>query len=358
MGLIRELGGGQGYLKAGFLGFQGSGKTWTAVSLALGVRRHFGLTGPIAFFDTESGSEYVAPRILAETGKNIVGVRSQTLDDLIETTREAEAAGPDGVSVLIADSMTHVWREVCAAYLKRVNEVAKARNKPTRTRMEFQDWAPIKERWKVWTDLYLNTRLHIIIAGRAGYEYDFEEREDGSGKDLLKTGIKMKTEGEFGFEPSLLTEMERIQAREDGGKLKKVFVRRASVLKDRFGLMDASQCDNPGFDFFLPHVQALTPGAHAPVDTEVRTDLGIGDDGDSAFRTERRLRVILCEKIQAAIVERWPGQTASEKKAKSAALKAASGTTSWTEVETKMDSEALKRVLETIEAMPAEVANA
>ena len=40
-----------------------------------------------------------------------------------------------------------------------------------------------------------------MIAGRAGYDYDYEQREDGTGKDLVKTGIKMKTEGEFGFEP-------------------------------------------------------------------------------------------------------------------------------------------------------------
>jgi hypothetical protein len=47
------------------------------------------------------------------------------------------------------------------------------------------------------------------LCGRAGYEYDHEENEDG-GKDLIKIGTKMKAEGEFGFEPSLVIEMERL----------------------------------------------------------------------------------------------------------------------------------------------------
>jgi hypothetical protein len=52
-----------GHLKAGFLGFAKSGKTHTAVELALGTRDFLKLTGPIAMFDTERGSEYWAPRV-------------------------------------------------------------------------------------------------------------------------------------------------------------------------------------------------------------------------------------------------------------------------------------------------------
>ena len=33
-----------------------------------------------------------------------------------------------------------------------------------------------------WADKYLNAPLHIIIAGRAGYEYDMEEDVPGSGR--------------------------------------------------------------------------------------------------------------------------------------------------------------------------------
>ena len=50
---LQSLGKGQGYLKAGFLGFPKSGKTFTSFRLAFGVRKHFGLKGRIAMFDTE-----------------------------------------------------------------------------------------------------------------------------------------------------------------------------------------------------------------------------------------------------------------------------------------------------------------
>jgi hypothetical protein len=43
----------------------------------------------------------------------------------------------------------------------------------------------------------------VIICGRAGYEYDYFEDDEGK-KQLEKTGIKMKAETEMGFEPSLL----------------------------------------------------------------------------------------------------------------------------------------------------------
>lgn len=327
---VEEFGGGQGWLKGGFLGFAGSGKTVTATKLAIGVRAAFGLEGPIAMFDTEGGSEYVAPTVLKATGKRLVGKRSRSLDDLIAMTNYCVA---NGVSVMIADSVTHVWREVCDAYLKQVNARRAKKNLGIQTKLEFQDWGPIKAKWTIWTDLYLNSPLHIVICGRAGYEYDFEQREDGSGKDLVKTGIKMKTEGEFGFEPSLLVEMERVQKVDPNGKLSKVFVRRATVLKDRFDVIDGEQADDPDYPFFAPHVQMLVPGAHAPVDTEARTDLAIGDDGDSAWKHEQRQRVILCEEIQGELLRAWPGQTAAEKASKAEAIEAAFGTRSWTKVE-------------------------
>jgi hypothetical protein len=349
MTLLQTLGTGQGYLKAGFLGFPKSGKTWTAMLLAAGTRDFFKLDGPIAMFDTEGGAEYVAPEIRKRTDRDLIGTRSRALDDLIAMTRECEAAG---VSVLIADSMTHVWRETCDSYLKQLNDRNARTNRSPQMRLEFQDWNPIKAKWGIWTDLYLNSRLHIVICGRAGYDWDFEENESTGKKELVKTGVKMKTEGEFGFEPSLLVEMERVQARE-GSKLTKEWTHRATVLGDRFDAIDGQSCEDPTFEFFRTHVERLTPGAHAPVNTETKSDYGITDDGADNFTRERKARVILCEKIQAALVERWPGQSTAEKKAKVAALKDAFGTASWTEVETRIKSDELKAGLARIESTPA-----
>lgn len=345
MSLIEALDTGQGYLKAGFLGFQKSGKTWTSAILACGVKNHLKLDGPIVMFDTEGGSGYIAGLVQEKTGTRLAGKRSRSFDELLAVAHEAEHAG---ASVFIADSMTHVWRELCAAHLKGINEVRRSKGQGPRTRLEFQDWNPIKEKWARWTDWYLNSKMHVVICGRAGYEYDMEEREDGSGKDLVKTGIKMKTEGEFGFEPSLLIEMERVQLLGD----KTTLVHRATVIGDRFGAMDAAQADNPDFSFFLPHVSRLTPGAHAPIDVAVKSDPGIGEDGDAEWGRERKARVILCEEIQGELLRAWPGQTAAEKKAKVEAIERAFGTRSWTAVES-LNSETLRVGLETMREIVA-----
>ena len=66
MSILQELVEEQGYFKAGLLGLAGSGKTFTAVEMALFVRKYFGLDGPIGFFDTETGSAYVRPRWLRD----------------------------------------------------------------------------------------------------------------------------------------------------------------------------------------------------------------------------------------------------------------------------------------------------
>jgi hypothetical protein len=345
MSLLTTLGTGQGFLKAGFLGFQKSGKTYTAVELALGVREFFKLPGPIAMFDTEGGSEYVAPRIERATGTALIGCRSRSFDDMVRFGEECVHAG---VAVAIVDSVTHTWRELCDAYLKQVNERrarhAKERGwtfKPQRS-LEFQDWGTVKGLWNDrWTQFYLNAPLHIVIAGRAGYEYDFEETNDGK-RELVKTGVKMRTEAEFGFEPSLLVEMERTQTPTGTGGF--TIHRTATVIGDRFGVLDGKTRVDPTFKFFLPHIKLLTPGAHAPVDTAVKTDAGVDEDGGDAWARERKTRTILAEEIQGELVNAYPGQTAAEKKAKADLLAAFFGTRSWTAVE-GMDSGRLRHGL-------------
>src|SRR5262249_27529377 len=149
------------------------------------------------------------------------------------------------VSVALVDSITHPWRELCDAYLASVNEKRKQFGKRAQMRLEFQDWNVLKPRWAKWTDFYLNSPLHVIICGRAGWEYESQDRDDGSGKkEQVKSGIKMKTESEFGFEPSLLVEMQREQDIDGDHRI----VRNAIVLGDRFSVIDGKKGTFPSTD--------------------------------------------------------------------------------------------------------------
>lgn len=345
--ILQTLGTGQGYLKAGFLGFPKSGKTYTATDVAIGTYKFFGNAGRIIMFDTEGGSEYIAHRVRQGTGQELIGVKSRSFADLMAVAKETRTD-----DILLADSITHPWRELCDAHLARINQALERRgSKKRRYKLEFQDWGPIKAEWDKWTTFYLNSKVHIIICGRAGYEYDMEKSEDDNGnekKELVKVGTKMKTESEFGFEPSLLVEM----FRDDSPEGKKANARLAVIRGDRFDIIDGKVFKNPTFKDFLPHIQMLKPGAHTAIDTELKSDTGVTDEGDIEWQREKRTRVILCEEIQGIIVSVYPGQTAAEKQAKGQLLFDAFGTRSWTAVE-NMNSDDLRHGMERIKTILA-----
>lgn len=351
---MKELGTEVGHLKAGFLGFQGSGKTFTATELAIGTKKHFKLPGPIGFLDTEASAQYIAPKVLKATGQKPIGGQSRSLSDAVDFMR---ICIKDGISVAIIDSVTHLWREVCKSYVTQRNDARTRLNKPTDNRIEFQEWGTIKDKWATFSDLFLNGPLHVIICGRAGYEYDYQERDDDSGKkDLIKTGIRMKTEGEFGFEPSLVVQMERIDTG-DRGKPTGQYVRRATVIKDRFGVIDGMECDNPTFDFFAPYVRLLTPGAHVAVDTERQTDMGVDESGTAEWQREKRHRVIAFENFSGILTKEWPGQGAQEKLARQEVVFKVLGTRSISEVESTNSGKLKEAILAlpvAIEAYKAE----
>lgn len=334
-----------GYLKAGFLGFAGSGKTLTSVLLAAAVRETLGHPGPVAFFDTESGAAYVKDHITTLTGQRPLIKRARSFDDLVAF---GKACVDSNVSVAIVDSITHPWRELCDSYLQQKNDARKAAERgPALKKLEFQDWNVIKPRWAQWTDFFINSPLSIIICGRAGWEYEMERDEETGRKELNKVGIKMKTEGEFGFEPSLLVEMELEQTLRAGSVVPDI-ARHATVLKDRFTVLDGKAVSFASVPFtpeglqkayesvkkfFLPHISLLVPGASNRVDTSRQSEFQIDETGEAQMMRERREREILAEEIQAEIVATYPGQSAVEKQAKVEVLKEAFDTGSWTKVE-------------------------
>ena len=331
---------GVGYLKAGFYGFQGSGKTHTATVLALGLRKQLKLKGPIAMFDTEGGAQYIGPWVKKETGKDLLGVQSRAFDDVLEFM---EICLRKKVSVAIVDSATHLWKELVESYLTQLNQALQAAGKLGRSSLELRDWGPLKEKWGKFPTRMLTIPLHFIVLGRAGYEWDMELNEESGRRELRKTGTKMKAEGEFGHEPGLLIEMEQIRV-SDQSNGKSAITHRATILKDRFRAMDGMQQDNPDYKFFMPHTSMLTKGAVATVDMSRTTEHGVDVAGDANWQREKRQRDILREKIQNEMVKRFPGQTQGDKRAKIWILEKSAGTNSWIELET-FNSGRLENVL-------------
>jgi hypothetical protein len=323
-GLFSEAVNTQARLKMGVLGFAGAGKTFTSTTVAIGLIQYAREKGlpegdkPAYFLDTETGSDWVQP-IFVKAGIKLRTAKSRAFKDLVAAVREAEAQG----SVLIIDSISHFWREFTEAYMKRKN----------RSRLEFADWNYLKPEWGKFTDAFVNSNLHIIMAGRAGFEYDYFTDSDGK-KQLEKTGIKMKAETELGYEPSLLVLMERDMDMET----KEVF-RVANVLKDRSDLLDGKAFKNPGFDVFKPHIEYLNMGGvQMGVDlSRTSEDMIDGNEGPgkSTWKYEQEQREIEIEKIEALFAEHGLSGQSKEGKSKIVGLlKKHFETTSWKELGT------------------------
>ena len=124
MTLLQPLGRQPRYLKAGFLGFGGSGKTWTAAELCIGLHRYFELKTPIGAFDTEGGIAAQRDRIASNTGVDVLGATSRSFDELLQFTEEVSQAG---IEVVLIDSITHVWRRLCQDKLRAVNNALRER---------------------------------------------------------------------------------------------------------------------------------------------------------------------------------------------------------------------------------------
>jgi hypothetical protein len=315
------------------MGKQGAGKSKTAGKVAIGLVQYLKSNGisyagkPVAFFDTETGSDYLIPDFEA-AGVPLMQAKTKTLADLIDAIDWAER----NASVLIIDSITHPYREMIAAYLKKKN----------RTFLQIDDWNYLKGDygWTQFTKRYINSKLHIIMCGRAGD--DLEQYTDEQGKrQLEKVGVKMKTEAETGFEPSLLVLMELIERNErNRGQRQRTFINRATVVKDRWDKINGDQFDDPDFREFLPHVELLALGGE---------HVGVRDTGDSQriLKTEKRdwqpvQRDIVLDEIQSLIVLHIPGQAAADKQRKIQLVRTHFGAV-WTELEKVMPLEKLRQ---------------
>jgi len=252
------------YFKMGIQGEAGSGKSYTMAKVAAGLHRFVKSEKPIVLFDTENTGGFIVPRF--NEAKIEVRVRqSRSLTDLSKAMDFCES-GEAGI--LLIDSITHIWDN----FLKAFKE-AKGRNF-----IQFQDWGELKPTWKEqFSDRMVLAPYHIIFTGRQGDVYQYEVDEGSGRRELVKTGIKMRTEKETPYEPDLLVLMERYESLL--GK-EKVIYRNATVLKDRAAVIDGKVFKNPGFKDFKPSIEFVMQN---------KSEKGVvvpGDDRDLVQRSE------------------------------------------------------------------------
>jgi hypothetical protein len=326
-------------LKALFMGGPGSGKTWTACEVAIGLvgtMREAGLpqaSKPVYFLDSDGGSDWVIARF-RKAGIKLRVAKTKSFADLLPCILDAEKNG----SVLIIDGVSSFADEFEATYT-----VKKKRDRG----LEFADHAYLKREWRQkFVEPFLNAELHVIACGRAGFEYDTYTDEMGK-KQIEKAGVKVKAIDNFTYEPSLVVLMENMPSETAGAKSKRTrsVSHRATVLKDRRAdekTLNGKTFPNPTYKTFLPHIAALSLGeqGHSGVDTS-RTSSHI-IEAERNRESDRLQKEIVLEEIQGLLVAHHPGQSAVDKQAKAELLLAHLHTRAWKECEYQMSLDTLR----------------
>lgn len=342
MGILKKAVNEQAFLKAGIFGDAGSGKTTTASYIAMAISNLVGNKKPVAFFETEAGSDFMVRKFEIE-GIELLRVKSYSLADLLEAAKEAEQT----CSCLLVDSVSHIWEDVCKSKLTVVNKIRAKKNLYPLEKLEFQHWADVKRQWAAWTDIYLNSRLHIIVCGRAGGVWQFDTNDETGRKEIQKVGTKMKAEGEFGYEPSLLIEMERVPKGGDAGSGWKHC---AYVLKDRTDSINGLKFEfekprntyktgdwKQTYKPFKPVFDSLNLGGQHQTFDSSRTSESLfpGQEGESrGVERAKRVEIILSE-LEETIKLLWPGQDSDSKQARILVFEALFGVRSWVSVQSK-----------------------
>jgi hypothetical protein len=334
--LLQEAAIEQSAAKVGIFGLQGTGKSTLAALLAIGLSKTFHESAPVAYHDTENGSDFLKPLFDMEGVKLLVR-KSKCFADAAATLQEA---GRRGCCAFIEDSITGDWDELTESFKK----------KKGLSKLELYHWGQIKPQWnEEWVTPMLNSPLHVITCGRAGDVWEERDLEDGSSKSM-KVGTKMRAEGQFGYEPSLLIEMRTVQNATDGkGKRRRNTGRMlhvADVLKDRARFLNGKTFEWPDintykagdwekyFKSFAPHFNFLNIGGkHVAVNPADSTAL-FDANGNSDYYKRKQEAQITLEEIEGTLTAIWPGQDAKSKKFKAMAVDALFGTRSWTKVTT------------------------
>jgi len=188
----------------------------------------------------------------------------------------------------------------------------------------------IKPKWKEeFADVLVEAKVHILFTGRAGYEYDYFENEEGY-KELEKTGIKMKVEGETEYEPDIVVLMEKEKVM-DRSKLKQLD-RVAFIIKDRNDFIDGCRFTNPTFKDFEGSIRITLMGEPTDKVIEETEDKFVLLD-DREHQKKKTKRTILLEEVQGSLVSVFPGATKDEKQIKTDIVNILFKTRSWTAVE-------------------------
>jgi len=154
----------QAKLRLALIGLAGSGKTYSALSIATALVPN----GRVAVIDTERGSASLYSDRFAF---DVQELQRHSPHDYVEALADADA---DGYDVVVIDSLSHAWMGKDGA-LEQVDKAAK-RSGSGSTFTAWRDVTPMHNRL---VDAMLSCRAHLIVTLRSKMEYVLEPDDRG-----------------------------------------------------------------------------------------------------------------------------------------------------------------------------------
>lgn len=164
-------------------GASGSGKTYSALLLAKGLKEKTGQK--IALIDTEKGSASLYSGLV---DFDVCELEPDfTPEKYIKAIKEAEQGG---YGILIIDSITHEWSGKGGCL-----------DIQTALGGKFNDWAKVTPRHNAFIDAIIQSNMHIIGTARTKTDYALEDGFNKSGGKTTKpVKVGLKTEQREGMD--------------------------------------------------------------------------------------------------------------------------------------------------------------
>lgn len=282
-------------LKVQFYGPGGSGKSWTAALLAIGLAREAGPGAKVFWIDTgEHGVDWLVA-LFRDAGVPLFIVKTRHVDEVAGADKDklgaiGEAAS-SGAAVLVLDQATDLYHEVLEGFRRRRLEIPVGERDAIRDQMR-----ELHEKLKA-------VAIHTIVVARAKDEWG-DEVDAGGSRRSFRSGLRIDADAGAAYASALTILMERVpfprgttgderaltvacsyckaapsercrslKVGEDGsesfGEERRAHAprlelaeevthfRRATIEKDRSGKIDGRVFKNPTFRSFAPVVEAL-----------------------------------------------------------------------------------------------------
>lgn len=340
-------------IKVGAFGGQGSGKTTSSALLAAALAKEIYGGAPVYVTDTEPGWQFVKRRIFDVEKIDLIQRTEPTFNAMLSNIREAEKLG---ACVWVVDSLTVMWMELMESF------------KSKRGFIPIDMWGDIKQVWREYTNLFLNSQMCCIALGRLGdVNEEVQDEHNPEKTKLIKVGTKFKAGGgeSFGYEPHLLLELslERKSKVKAGSRLEGEgrMVHRVDVLKDRTWALNGKVIrwsDKPTYqaggyktvwESIKPHFEEVQlTSTHVQLKAGTSAAI-ITDNGSSEWHERRKQRDVLVEEFVAALQLLWGGSGNAEKRLRMLVGEAILGVRSQTALES-LELSAIERGVKIIKS--------